>query len=162
MVNNTLTKIALFFFGLSILTLVLNYHTYVNADDGNEKLTVSREMALRAIQEASAEGADISKLADQFNVAVDLVQHGQISDFDLCRSHDDCVDRASTIFMSVATDAATLRDNARNASAKEMILSEVYVLIGAFATSFLALFCYGHWKSTRLVTFLNSEIREVE
>src|SRR2546428_8921826 len=107
MVNNTLTKIALFFFGLSILTLVLNYHTYVNADDGNEKLTVSREMALRAIQEASAEGADISKLADQFNVAADLVQHAQFPDFDLCRSHDDCVDQASTIFMSQATDPAT-------------------------------------------------------
>jgi len=140
-------------FGLSILTLVLNYDTYVNADDGNDKLSASREMALRAIQEASAEGADISKLADQFNVAIDLVQHGQISEFDLCSSHDDCVDRANTIFISVATDAATLRDN---------VLSEVYVLIGAFVTSFLALFCYFHWKSTRLVTFLNSEIREIE
>src|SRR2546428_13694439 len=125
MVNNTLTKIALFLFGLSILTLILNYGTYVNADDGNDKLSASREMALRAIQEASAEGADISKLADQFNVAIGLVQHGQISEFDMCSSHDDCVDRANTIFISVATDAATLRDNAKNASADDKELSEV-------------------------------------
>jgi hypothetical protein len=122
----------------------------------------SMDQALKSINEASAEGADVSVLVERFNYALNFLREAEISDTKNC-SYDECVPRANEIFMSIIDDATILKEKAKEVSVHERMLTFIlFAPLSAFTASILGIYSYIAWKSYQMKKFLNMEIREKE
>jgi hypothetical protein len=122
------------------------------------QVPISADIALQAIRDAEATGADVSELVDKFNVALDQLRQAEESHFDSCVSRDDCIASANRIFESIENEAHKLSDEAKNSLYQRILSSEVYAVVIAFGMSLGLLYVYKHYKSYQLRKFLDMDI----
>lgn len=143
-------------------TTVTNLGTPDLSDSGNDSPEIaSARLALRAINEADGEGADVSELVARYNNALALLRQPESSDLASCQSIDECKNSAEKMFISIAEDAVALKEQEKQHWYNDIILYEVYAIIGSFLVSFFGVHFYNVWRAQKLEQFLAMELREM-
>jgi hypothetical protein len=121
----------------------------------------SADLALRDIQDAERNGADISILTENFNKALGLIEQANTSKYGTCFGYDNCLDSAVTIFNSISKDSVILKDEAtRLSDYKNLIVIGIYLPLITFFLLLFIFYLYKTWKSFQKDKFLNMQIKE--
>src|SRR5574341_1043082 len=133
-----------------LITNILLLMVSTGTDNENNLISVSPELAVESIKDAQIAGADVSDLVNSFNIALDLIEQADRSNFDSCKSYEDCNERAMQIFAKITNDAYLLKEQAEAASTfqKSMNLM-VYAPITTFIVSVIGYLSFNKWKSCR-------------
>jgi hypothetical protein len=121
----------------------------------------SADLALKDIQDAERNGADISILTEKFNKALGLIEQANTSDYVTCFGYGNCLDGAITIFNSISKDSVILKDEANMLSISNnvFVMGIILPLIAFFSLLFI-FYLYKTWKSFQQDKFLNMQIKE--
>jgi hypothetical protein len=143
----------------TVLLLVANGVDTGPENDSNLVAT-SAELALESINEAQFAGADVYGLVDRYNLALNLTDQADNGSFSSCSSHDDCNEKAVTIFVTLIDDADLLKEQARTASALQKLMNvSIYAPVTSFVTALVGYWSFKTWKSRRNERFLAMEIK---
>jgi hypothetical protein len=114
----------------------------------NNIINTSADAALKSIKEAQLAGADISELIRSFNMALDLIDQAEKSQFDSCVSYDDCNEKAMRMFGMITNNAHLMKEQAAGASSfQRMVNLSIYAPLSAFVTSFAGYGLFRVWKA---------------
>jgi len=148
---------------LVIGTILLLIANNVNADEDGSLFSTSANLALESIKDAELASADVSDLVSSFNMAVDLMNQADKSQFDSCSSYEDCNEQAIKIFVQITNDARLLKEQAEASSIFQKLMTFiVYAPITAFATSVVGYCSFKAWRPYRMKRFLEMDISEKE
>lgn len=147
--------------GTIILLLATSADNSMDID--NNITNTSADAALKSIQEAQLAGADVSDQIRSFNMALDLIDQAEKSQFDSCTSYDDCNEKATKIFGMITNNADLMKEQAAAASSFQKLANlSVYAPLSAFITSFAGYGLFRVWKAHQLSKMLeiNNTINE--
>lgn len=119
------------------------------------------DLALKGIQDAERDGANVSFLIDRFNAALGLVEQANTKKYVTCFGYDRCLDSAVAILNSISKDSAFLKDEANKLSGyKNITVMGIYLPLMAFCLLLFVFYLYKIWKSFQRNKFLNMQIKE--
>ncbi|MDQ3562338.1 MAG: hypothetical protein M3382_05005 [Thermoproteota archaeon] len=121
----------------------------------------SADLALRDIQDAERNGAEISPLIEKFNTALALIEQANTSKYVTCFGYDNCLDNATAIFNSISKDSDILEGEANRISGymNVIVMGICLPLISFFSLLFI-FYLYKTWRSFQKDRFLNMQIKE--
>ena len=139
--------------GTIVLLLATSADNIMETD--NNIINTSADAALKSIKEAQFAGADVSDLIRSFNMALDLIDQAEKSQFDSCVSYDDCNAKAAKIFGMITNNAHLMKEQAVAASIFQRVVNlSVYAPVSAFITSFAGYGLFRVWKAHQLSKLL--------
>jgi hypothetical protein len=146
---------------ISIFFLLIANNSNVVMENHMTTAYKSADLALRGIQDAEHNGADISILTENFNKALGLIEQANTSKYTTCFDYDNCLDSATTIFNSISKDSVILKDEANRLSGyKNVIVMGICLPLIAFFSLLFIFYLYKTWKSFQKDKFLNMQIKE--
>jgi hypothetical protein len=146
---------------VSIFFLLIANNSNIVMENHMATAYQSADLALRDIQDAERNGADISTLTEKFNTALGLIEQANTSNYVTCFGYDNCLDSAITIFNSISKDSVILKDEANRLSGyKNVIVMGICLPLIAFFSLLLIFYLYKTWKSFQKDKFLNMQIKE--
>ncbi|MGH9934504.1 MAG: hypothetical protein ACRD3Z_05235 [Nitrososphaerales archaeon] len=132
-----------------------------STDNENGLIIASPELAVESIKDAQIAGADVSDLVSSFNIALDLIEQADKSNFNSCYSYEDCNEKAMQIFVKITNDARLMKEQAKVASTLQKSVNlSVYAPIAAFIVSVIGYLSYKEWKSRQTKRLLEMEIKK--
>ncbi|MGH9877250.1 MAG: hypothetical protein ACRD5H_06390 [Nitrososphaerales archaeon] len=132
-----------------------------STDNENGLIIASPELAVESIKDAQIAGADVSDLVSSFNIALDLIEQADKSNFNSCYSYEDCNENAMQIFVKITNDARLMKEQAKVASTLQKSVNlSVYAPIAAFIVSVIGYLSYKEWKSRQTKRLLEMEIKK--
>jgi hypothetical protein len=146
---------------VSIFFLLIANNSNIVMENHMATALKSADLALRDIQDAERNGAEISLLIEKFNTALGLIEQANTSKYATCLGYDNCLDSATTIFNSISEDSLILKDEAnRLSSYTNVIVIGIYLPLSAFFSLLFIFYLYKTWKSVQKDKFLNMQIKE--
>ncbi len=144
-----------------LITNILLLIASAGTDNENSLISPSPELAVESIKDAHIAGADVSDLVSSFNIALDLIEQANRSNFNSCKSYEDCNEKAMQIFIKITNDAYLLKEQAEAASTLQKSMNLiVYAPITAFIVSVIGYLSFNKWKSRQVKRLLEMEIKE--
>ena len=145
----------------SIFLLLIANNSNIVMENHMATALKSADLALRDIQDAERNGAEISPLIEKFNTALGLIEQANTSKYATCFGYDNCLDSATNIFNSISKDSVILKDEAnRLFSYMNVIVMGIYLPLIAFSSLLFIFYLYKTWKSFQKDKFLNMQIKE--
>ncbi len=146
---------------VSIFFLLIANNSNIVMENHMATALKSADLALRDIQDAERNGAEIYTLIEKFNTALGLIEQANTSKYATCFGYDNCLDSATTIFNSISKDSVILKDEAnRLSSYTNVIVMGIYLPLITFFSLLFIFYLYKTWKSFQKDKFLNMQIKE--
>ncbi len=146
---------------VSIFFLLIANNSNIVMENHMATALKSADLALRDIQDAERNGAEISPLIEKFNTALGLIEQANTSKYATCFGYDNCLESATTIFNSISKDSVILKDEAnRLPRYTNVIVMGIYLPLLAFFLLLFIFYLYKTWKSFQKDKFLNMQIKE--
>lgn len=146
---------------IPLITSILLLMASAGADNENNLMSTSPELAVESIKDAQIAGADVSDLVSDFNIALDLLDQADKSNFNSCNSYEDCDEKALQIFVEITNDAHLMKEQAEVASSLQKSVNlGVYAPTTALIVSVSGYLSLKEWKSRQIERLLEMEIRK--
>jgi hypothetical protein len=129
--------------------------------DPSDFIGATTNQALRSIRNADESGADVSRLIDRFNAAIELQEQAENGRYKDCPSYNECVLKANDMLLSIVDEASSLSTQVTGKKEQaSVIMFTVYIPIASFIGSVSIVVGYRAWKSWRARRFEKLEIHE--
>ena len=146
---------------VSIFFLLIANNSNIVMENHMTAAYKSADLALKDIQDAERNGADVSILIEKFNAALGLIEQANTKNHTTCFGYDSCLDSAVTILNSISKESAFLKDEANRVSGyKNVTVMGIYLPSIAFFSLLFAFYLYKTWKAFQRDRFLNMQIKE--
>lgn len=146
---------------IPLITSILLLIASASTNNESNLISASPELVVESIKDAQIAGAEVSDLVSSFNIALDLIEQADKSNFNSCSSYEDCNEKALQIFVKVTNDAHLMKEQAEAASTLQKSVNlSVYAPIAAFIVAVIGYLSFKEWKSRQVKRLLEMEIEK--
>jgi hypothetical protein len=146
---------------VSVFFLLIANNSNIVMENHMTAASKSADLALKDIQDAERNGADVSILIEKFNAALGLMEQANTKNHAICFGYDSCLDSAITILNSISKDSAFLKGEANRLSGyNNVTVMGIYLPSVTFFSLLFAFYIYETWKSFQRDRFLSMQIKE--